>query len=323
MRIAFFGTPTFAARLLERIHTQLSWVEVSLVVTQPDKKVGRKQILTQTPVKQFALQKSLEVFDQKKLNELPQLLLNKHIDLALLYAYGKIIPAGLLKTPAHGFWNIHPSLLPLYRGASPLTYPLLLGETHTGVSLMQMDELLDHGPILKTAPYTIQPTDTHHDLERHLTDLGFDLFKQTLEHLSDGKLDSKPQNHNDATLTRLIRKEDGYVPFNIIASLVRNAPLQAHYMPPIVEEYYKKNGTAQKRGQTLGEAVYNMYRALQGWPGIWTLAPIGGIDTRLKITEMTNISGIVSISKLQLEGKTEVPFETFNRAYSVFTSAAP
>lgn len=323
MRIAFFGTPTFAARLLERIHTQLSWAEVSLVVTQPDKKVGRKQILTQTPVKQFALQKGLEVFDQNKLNELPQLLLNKHIDLALLYAYGKIIPAGLLNTPTHGFWNIHPSLLPLYRGASPLTYPLLLGETHTGVSLMQMDELLDHGPILKTVPYTIQPTDTHHDLERHLTDLGFDLFKQTLKHLTDGKLDSKPQNHNDATLTRLIRKEDGYVPFNIIASLVRKAPLQAHYMPPVVEEYYKKNSAAHKRNQTLDEAVYNMYRALQGWPGIWTLAPIGGVDTRLKITEMTNTSGLVSILKLQLEGKTEVPFETFNRAYSVFTSAAP
>ncbi|MEN9328276.1 MAG: hypothetical protein RI947_1084 [Candidatus Parcubacteria bacterium] len=323
MRIAFFGTPPFAAHLLERILTQLSGVEVSLVVTQPDKKVGRKQILTQTPVKQLALQQSLEVFDQNKLNDLPQLLLNKHIDLAILYAYGKIIPAGLLETPTHGFWNIHPSLLPLYRGASPLTYPLLLGESHTGVSLMQMDELLDHGPILTTAQYTIQPTDTHHDLEKKLTDIGFDLLKQTLERLEKGEIDNKPQNHIDATYTRLIRKEDGFVPFNIIASLVRNAPLQAHYTPPIVEEYYKKNGTAQKRSHTLGEAIYNMYRALKGWPGLWTLAPIGGIDTRLKITEMTNTSGIVSILKLQLEGKNEVPFETFNRAYSVFTSAAP
>ena len=155
INLAYFGTPDFSARLLEKVITTSDLpVDLKLAVTQPDKPVGRKQTLTPSPVKEVAKKYGIEVWDYnlkdqklKSKNEESSLIKNlkqKEIDLVLLYAYGEIIEQELLDTPRYGFWNIHPSLLPKYRGASPITYPIILGDAETGVTLMKMDEKLEH-----------------------------------------------------------------------------------------------------------------------------------------------------------------------------------
>src|SRR3989344_7067443 len=137
LRLAFFGAHEFSARLLEKIIADKTLpVEVVMVVTQADKPVGRKQQIEESPVKQIAKKFNIPVFDdlnQLRITDSGQF---ANIDLALVYAYGKIIPASLLILPRLGFWNLHPSLLPYYRGPSPTAYPLLLGDKITGVTLM-------------------------------------------------------------------------------------------------------------------------------------------------------------------------------------------
>ncbi|MEK7097093.1 MAG: methionyl-tRNA formyltransferase, partial [Patescibacteria group bacterium] len=141
IKLAYFGSPDFAADFLEKILLDKSLpVEVKLVVTQPDSPVGRKKILTPTPVKIIALKHNLKVLEIGNF-------LGK-LDLVLVYAYGDLIPKELLTLPRNGFWNIHPSLLPKYRGTSPIATPLINGDKITGVTIIKMDEEIDHGPII-------------------------------------------------------------------------------------------------------------------------------------------------------------------------------
>src|SRR3989338_3092980 len=270
LNLAFFGTPAFSARLLEKILTDKDLpLEVKLVITQPDKPVGRKKILTPSPVKQIASQYQIPIYQYKNQQNLrtsqlseqvspdealawggrqkdewsrrPQTdsvgmrvdmtskfslvdLLRK-IDLVLLYAFGEIIPTELLKLPKYGFWNIHPSLLPKYRGASPMAYPLIMGDEKTGVTLMQMDEQMDHGPIIAQEKYEILPADKRPDLEIKLTELGYKMLRSVIlnsfqdpgdrsrsRQLADG-MTMVEQNHSLATYTKKLTKQDGFIEF--------------------------------------------------------------------------------------------------------------
>src|SRR3989344_3505822 len=141
MSIAFFGSPDFVVSILSHLHEKFG---VSLVVTQPDKPVGRKQILTPTPVKQFALQQSIPVISDTSMIYIIEVVKKEKIDLAIVAAYGLIIPKELLEIPQYGFINIHYSLLPKYRGASPVQTAIVNGEKTTGTTIMKVDEELDH-----------------------------------------------------------------------------------------------------------------------------------------------------------------------------------
>lgn len=314
LKIAFFGSPDFAARLLERIADELSdMVEVSLVITQPDKKVGRKQILTPSPVKVAAERLSLPVHEG-----MPDPERLKSIDLAVLYAYGEIISADILSAPRHGIWNIHPSLLPLYRSSSVMIYPLLLGDTRTGVTLMQMDEQLDHGPIIAQREYPLEITSTRTQLEPALTDIGFVLLKESLVNLQAGTLKATPQNHAQATFTREVKKDDGYIPLDILKkSMDPGTAHETGFVPQVLLRYYKKNPHIPPRTFSAAETVWNMYRALHPWPGIWTMITLEGVEKRLKLLDVTQGKAI-TIRTVQLEGKNAVDLETFNRAYNIF-----
>ncbi len=270
MKLAYFGTPQFSADFLEKILTDSDLrglVNVSLVVTQPDKPVGRKQVLTPSPVKVLAENHKIPV-----VTDIPEAL--NDIDLALVYAYGRIIPASVLGTTRHGFWNIHPSLLPKYRGASPTAYPLLNGDTTSGVTLMSMDSKMDHGPIIAQEKYEIKPNDRRPDLERELTSMGFELFKSHV--IPNVVEESHPQDHDQATFTKLLKKDDGFVSLEEIRSA-------------LTED---------------GTEAYNKFRGFYPWPGIWT--KIG--EKRMKITDCTLIGSALVIKKVQFEGRTEIDF---------------
>jgi methionyl-tRNA formyltransferase len=320
IRIAFFGAPRFAAHVLESMlkDSELP-VDVVCVITQPDRPAGRKQIITPTPVKRVAQDHNIPVYTSDDAIHIAEVL--KNCDLALLYAYGEILPEQIVKIPTWGFWNIHPSILPKYRGTSPIAYTLLMGDMQTGVSLMEMDSKMDHGPIIDQKTYVIDRKDTREILENRLSDIGYELFKINVQLLIDGTLEKKEQNHQERTFTRLLTKQDGFLPFAVFTKIVHGDDLTKGDTPAIISDYQKKY--PQETPRTPSEAIFDCFRGLSPWPGMWTLirlhAPEGqvGIEKRLKITGMELCDGKPVITLVQLEGKKEVPLSTFLTAYSL------
>ncbi len=314
----FFGTGQFSAIILEKlIHANL---KPALVVTAPDKPVGRHQILTPSPVKQIAQKHHLPVLTPEKLDKEfltspakrdPALQDNIKLltsDFFLLTAYGKLIPKEYLALPPQGALNIHPSLLPKYRGPSPIQEVILNGEKETGVTIILMDEEIDHGPILAQEKLAIEPDDTYETLAPKLAELGASLAIRNIEpylnhlreeakssfvsslfdpELVEGEFDDTesgkrptlvkpkmylpplPQNHNQATYTKILTRQDGY--FN-----VDNPP----------------------------QNLKNMIRAFHPWPGVWTKVRSKNSEVRIKLLPKNLI---------QLEGKKPVSFEEFLR----------
>ncbi len=332
LTLAYFGTPGFSAYFLEKLLTDKDLpIEIKLVVTQPDRPVGRKRITTPSPVKIISEKYGIKVFERRDLfsnnvvgprlhnrrgddvrKEIPSDQQDpslKDIDLALLFAYGEIIPPNILALPKMGFWNIHPSLLPKFRGASPIAYPLMLGDIKTGVTLIQMDEELDHGPILVQKQILITPSDRRPDLEIKLSDLAYKMFKKLILEVQTALLSKLPninQNHSLATFTRRLTKQDGFVPFH--------EPLATSYIPPIIKQYYETNNLTYDSRLPTHDLILRHFRALHPWPGLWTLVKINGREMRLKITDVD----LKGINKVQLEGKNEVDFTTFQKAYKIF-----
>jgi len=305
LKLAYFGTPDFSARLLERIINDKDLpVEVVFVVTRPDKPVGRKQTMTKSAVKLAAEKYNIKIIDSisnfKPASRGEFQIVN--LDLALLYAYGQIIPQSLLEQPRLGFWNIHPSLLPKYRGPSPVAYPLINGEAKTGVTLMQMDEELDHGPIIAREALEIKPDERRPELTDRLTDLGFELFKNIINKpisTDFNRFQPIQQEHANATYTKILKKDDGFIPLSTLQKAL-------------------KGDSALK--------YYNLFRGLYDWPGIWTKIKIDNVEKRLKIIEMDFVGAnldspaAIKINRVQLEGKKEVSFRQFNEAYKIFGS---
>jgi methionyl-tRNA formyltransferase len=324
LNIAFFGAPLFAARVLQKIIDDKDLpVNITFVVTQPDRPSGREQILTSTPVKLLAQKNNIPVFDSLPTTNDLRL---KNIDLVLLYAFGEIIPSEMLKIPHWGFWNIHPSLLPKYRNTSPIVYSLLLGDKTTGVSLIEMDERLDHGPIIAQKEYDIQANDTRDSLENRLSDIGYELFKQSIQSLIDGTLQKHEQNHEGRTFTKLLTKQNGFIPFEIVQKILKGESLTKEDCPQIILDYFAKYGVPPTFDYRL--STFCLFRALSPWPGLWTLLRLPNekasegqalTEKRLKITGMELREEKAIITKVQLEGKKEVDIKTFTSAYHILS----
>lgn len=216
IKVAFFGTPRFAQIVLEKLID--SPFKPEIVVTAPDAKFGRGQKVQPSPVKQIALANNISLLQPTNLNEsnVKGLFRKKtgpmsNVDLAILVAYGKIIPKEILEIPKFGFVNVHPSLLPKYRGPSPIQTSILNGEEKTGVSIMLLDEKVDHGPILAQKEIPIDKNDTHASLVEKLAPEGAKLLAETLPYYLDELLKPQTQNHQETTFTKHISKKDGYV----------------------------------------------------------------------------------------------------------------
>ncbi|MGB9883598.1 MAG: methionyl-tRNA formyltransferase [Microgenomates group bacterium] len=309
--LGYFGSPDFSSYFLEKILNDQDLkkiIDVKLIITQPDRPVGRKQILTPTPVAQIGKKYNLEVLKIDNLKLFKNLKLKiKNLDLAFVYAFSQIIPKELLEVPKYGFWNLHPSLLPKYRGPSPIAFPLILGEEKTGVTIIKMDEKIDHGPIIAQKSLTIEDTDRRPDLEKKLTDLGFEIFKKLiLTGLNQLKL--KKQDDNKATYTRLLKKQDGFIDFLTLKKVLNNKPLRPEDLPKIIKNLKLKIKNSSK-------IIYDYFRGLYPWPGLWTILPNG---KRLKITDVAFVDNKLILKKVQLEGKNIVDFETFQQAYNLF-----
>lgn len=211
--ILFFGTPEFALPALgaligEKYH-------IVGVITNPDEPVGRKKILTPPPVKVLAQKHPIPVFQPEKLkrelwdHEIPA------ADLFIVAAYGKIIPKSILEIPKYGTLNIHPSLLPRWRGASPIQSAIFAGNADTGVTIMQIDELMDHGPIVAQQIMHIGDQKiAHQELHDELAQKGAELLLKTIPQWVDRTITPIPQDHTKATYCAMLKKDDGRIDWN-------------------------------------------------------------------------------------------------------------
>jgi methionyl-tRNA formyltransferase len=222
MKVVFFATPEFAVPTLELLVASAH--EVVLVVSRPDKPVGRHQVLTSPPVVEAARSLGLEVVQPKSLkgDDAAQALAASAADVAVVVAYGKLIPAELLAIPRHGFVNLHPSLLPRHRGPSPIQWALVCGDRATGVTTMQLDEGMDTGPILLQERVPIDDAETAETLAPRLAAIGADLVVRTLDGLEQGTITPRPQPEDGVNTTPMLRRNFAKVDWSMPARQLVN-----------------------------------------------------------------------------------------------------
>lgn len=210
LRVIFMGTPDFAVPVLQKL---IENTNVVLVVTQPDKLVGRKQVLTKTPVKIEAEKYNISVFQPAKIRKEAALILNTKADIIITCAYGQMIPKEILNYPKLGCINVHASLLPKYRGGAPIHHCLINGEKETGVTIMYMDELMDSGDIINQEIYEIKAEDNVGTLHDKLAIIGANLLIKTLPSIMNGTNARTKQEEKKVTFAYNIKREDETIDF--------------------------------------------------------------------------------------------------------------
>ncbi|MDD5398734.1 MAG: methionyl-tRNA formyltransferase [Dehalococcoidia bacterium] len=214
MKVVFMGSPAFALPALQALI--FNKYDIKAVYTQPDKKTGRGQQVSACPVKQFAADAGLRVIQPESLRDTDEveLLAGLMPDIIIVAAYGQILPEAVLKIPQHKCINIHPSLLPLYRGPSPVAAAILNGDAQTGVSIMLIERKVDSGPIIAQTAVDIKDDDTTGSLTGRLAETGAGLLLDTLTAWVSGTIKPVAQNESRASYTRMWKKEDGTLDWN-------------------------------------------------------------------------------------------------------------
>ena len=272
MRAVFFGSPEAAipslAALLGAGHA------VDLVVTQPDRPSGRGRRLTASPVKRFALERSIPVLQPERIRKDPaafESIRDVRADIHVVVAYGQIIPVSIIDIPKHRSINVHFSLLPEYRGAGPVQWALLNGITRTGVTIFRLNEKMDEGDILSLVETGIRPAENAGELEERLARLGADLLLDTLARIDT--IIPIAQNHEKATLAPKIGKEDGIIDWTVEAARVDRL-VRAFTPRPSAFALFKKQRLIILRGTALAGPKN------EGAPGVVAAVGREGIDVR-------------------------------------------
>jgi methionyl-tRNA formyltransferase len=296
MRIVFFGTPEFAVPSL-KILAQVKGIEILSVVTQPDKAVGRKQEMTFPDVKKAALELKLPIIQPRTKKELEEALKDIKADFFIVIAYGMILTEKILNMPKYGVINVHASLLPKYRGASPIQECLLNGDKETGISIMKISKGMDEGDIFLIKRVPIENEDTTTTLFSKLAVTSSVILPLVLSDIVKGILSPLPQNNQKATYCRKIEKEDGKINWNKTA-----------------------------------EEIKNMIRAYTPWPNVYTELsgkkikileaeiskddlPPGKIALENNIIKIGTKKGSLIPKKIQLEGKSPMDIKNFLNGY--------
>jgi len=303
MRVVFMGTPEFALPTLKGLYE--GGYRLVGVFTRPDKPAGRGRQPTPSPVKELALRLGLPVYQPATLRRpaAVELLRSLKPDVVVVAAYGLLLPREVLEVPPHGCLNVHPSLLPRWRGPSPIPFAILAGDEFTGVTVILMDEGMDTGPILaRSEPVPIGPEDTAATLTPKLADIGARLLLETLPRWAAGQIKPEPQDDSQATYSRLLKKEDGVIDW----------------------------------GRSAVE-IWRQVRAFDPWPGAFTRwegkllkvlacrplpdnspeppGTVVGLDAGAAVQTG---NGLLKLERVQLEGRRPVGIEEFLRGYPRF-----
>ena len=219
IKTVFMGTPDFAVPILD---TLIKNTEVVLVVTQPDKYVGRKKVLTFSPVKEKAIESNIPVFQPVKIREDFEEIKEYQPDLIVTCAYGQIVPKDVLDIPRLGCINVHASLLPKYRGGAPIHHAIMNGDDKTGITIMYMDVGMDTGDMISSSAIPIEEDDTLGTLSDKLSCLGAKLLEETLPSVISGTNRRVKQNENEVSYAYTIKREDEHLNFNKSAKEIYN-----------------------------------------------------------------------------------------------------
>lgn len=270
MRLIFFGTPDYVIPVLDKLH---KYHEIVAVVTQSPKPVGRDKVLTYSAVDSWAFKKHIPR------NFLPAQAGLPEADMGVCASFGMIIPQVILDSFKYGIINIHPSLLPQFRGSSPIQATLISGINPTGVSIIKMSTKMDAGPILTQFKEDVLENDTNETLRARLFEKSADVLLEMIPAYIDGKITLKPQDESKVTMTKMITKEDGYV------------------------DLYKDDH----------ELIWRKFRAYRPWPEIWT--ELNG--KRLKILKCSYEEGKLILDEVQPESKNPTNWNVFRRTYGL------
>jgi methionyl-tRNA formyltransferase len=224
--IVFFGTEDFSLTILEGLIE--AGYNVAAVVTKPDSKKGRGQQLVMPSVKILALKHDITVWQPIKVAEINEDIKALGVVTGVLVSYGKIIPQSTIDLFTPGIINVHPSLLPKYRGPTPIESAIKNGDITTGVAIMQLDAGMDSGPVYTEKEYNLQGTETRADLYRSLAVLGADLLLETLPKIMDGTLSPTPQDNKKATYCKLLQKTDAFLDFTQLTAVEAERLIRAH-----------------------------------------------------------------------------------------------
>lgn len=313
-QVLFFGTADIGIPTLDALAKDDRF-DMKLVVTQPDKKAGRSQKITQSPVKIYAQYLELPVADPERLKgnkefeKFERFVNDLHPDLFVVFAYGNILPASLLAIPRYGAINIHASLLPEYRGASPIQQAILDGKKETGITIMRMNEKMDEGDILYVKRISIGNDETAESLKGKMAVVSAGIIGDAIAAYRSGELKPIPQDHTRATVCKKIEKEDGEVKWNDMEA----------------------------------EKIERMIRAFTPWPGCWTTwrgkrikiveaSVANGISEKIRAGHMTltqerclvgTKKGTIEVKVLQPEGKQTMKIEDFINGYRKVIAAHP
>ena len=303
VKLVFCGTPQFAVPTLEAVVA--AGHEVHLVVTQPDRAVGRDQVLQAPPVKRVAIEHGIRVVQPEKIKNNPEFRAELEAvrpDAILVVAYGRIIPEWMLKLPRLGCINLHGSLLPKYRGAAPIQWAVANGEVVTGVTTMRLDAGLDTGDLLLAQVVPVGLEETAVDVYECLAAAGAQLMVETLRGLGDGSIWPQPQDHSLATLAPILTREDGRIDFSRTA-----------------------------------KQLYDRWRGFQPWPGAHTMLRgkklivhrmhlaerSSDLDEGMLIVEddvlLAGCGGrtMIALDEVQMEGKRRMGAAEFLRGHQI------
>ncbi len=313
MKLVFAGSPRFAIPTLEKLLA--AGHEIRAVITQPDRPVGRAQQLQPSPVKEAALKLGLTIHQPEKIKSdaAKELLTKLAPEAIVVVGYGQILPPWLLDLPPFGCINLHASLLPAYRGAAPIQWAVVNGETKTGVTTMLMDPGMDTGPILLQWETAIAPEKTSIELGERMSFAGADLMVETLQGLESGKLIARPQDNSRASRAPLLKKEHGLIDWKLSAREIFNRVRGFLPWPGAYTSF---------RGQKLqiwwakpGEFPANQSRDREGAVSPPNQAPSPGelIVERDDLRVVCGGGTILALLEVQLEGKRRMPAAEFLR----------
>lgn len=307
MKIVFFGTPDYVLPILERLHKEYvrgpGVSPIVAVVTQSPKPTGRKQILEYSPIDKWAHERNIATFYSA------QDFLEANIDaeIGILAAYSEILPDKIISYFPQGILNIHPSLLPKLRGASPVQSAIITDGKKTGGTVMKMDSKLDHGQIITQFEEDILPNDTFGTLRTRLFEKSEEVLIELLTPYIQNKIHLKTQNEDEATFTRTIKKDDAFLKLEVLAKAVKGEVSEEKISVPFIKDFSMEATPTN---------INNFVRALDPWPNAWTIMPDG---RRLKIlkSHVENKEGYAQLilDEVQIEGKNPVNGQQFLNAY--------
>ena len=302
MRTVFMGTPRFALPVLSALIDAAH--EVVGVYTQPDRSAGRGKRPLSSPVKRFALDRELAVFQPASLRQQPEqdVLTSLSPDVIVVAAYGLFLPSRTLALPSLGCLNVHPSLLPRNRGPSPVATAVLNGDSVTGVTIIRLDQGMDTGPIVAQRETTIRPDENASELTDRLFEMGASLLVEVLPEWEEGRIEVRPQDDSKATTTRLLTREDGEIDWGLGAVRIARQVLAYDPWPGSFTHW---------RGRLLKvieSSALEATSAAPSPPGLVLSLPKGGLG-------IATGEGVLEVRQLQLEGRKAVSASEFARGY--------